>query len=303
MASPIRQWDTDWFDQFKQILATNLSTLNIYPGTPLSWCNWWDVAFGQKQIQPQLRRPDQRVHISKEVEYIDKYADRIVQVADLPAITDSLRIEEEYYAGDPVNALGHVGDLGLNYLDGLRQYYIIGTATDPTTYGLIDAGAGTGSTTVTRPDILTAITTTGAWNTPANMFADLAQMENSLTSNGFHGPKMILTHPIVKPFLNFVLTSTATPYNTWLYSIAGYMSDFCEYYDADASKDAVDIYMVDTSAFTIYQTPIIARAFWDDQTENFYWRWKTRGYLLSKPMHDGTDWVKGIIKCAVDLHT
>jgi len=298
----IRQWDSDWFDQFKKIVATSLTTLNIYPGTPLYWCAIRDIAFGQKQVQPQIRRPDQRVQITKEPEYYDKYADRIVQVADLPSITDSLRIGEEDYAGDPTNALGHVGDLGQNFLDALRQYYILGTSGDPLTYGLIDAGAGTGSTTVTRPDIITAVTTGGLWTTPANMHTDLAQMENSLTKAGFHGPKVICTHPVVKPFLNLVLTSTPTPYSTWLYTIAGYGVDFCEYYDADATKDAVDVYMVDTNAFTIWQTPLTARAFWDDKTEYYYWRWKTRGYLLSKPLHNGTDWRKAIVKCTVDLH-
>jgi len=300
----IRQWDTDWFDQFKKIVATTLTTLNIYPGTPLYWCEVRDIPFGQKQVQPQIRRPDQRVQVQKEPEYVDKYADRIVQVADLPVLTDSLRIGEEYYAGDPTNALGHVGDLGTNFLDALRQYYIIGTSGDPLTYGLIDGGAGTGSTTVTRPDKVDDVTTNGVWSTPANMHTDLAEMEYSLTKAGFHGPKAILTHPIAKPFLNFVLTSTATLYSTWVYNLAGYTTDFCEYYDATATDhNSVDVYMVDTGAFTIWQTPLTARAFWDDRTENYYWHWRTRGYLLSKPIHDGTDWQKGIVMCTVDLHT
>jgi len=300
----IRQWDTDWFDQFKKIVATNLTTLQIYPGTPLYWCEVRDIPFGQKQVQPQIRKPDQRVQITKEPEYYDKYADRIVQVADMPSITDSIRITEEYYAGDPVNALGHVGDLGLNYLDALKQYYIKGTTGDPLAYGLLDTGAGTGSTTVTRPDMLDAVTTNGVWSTPANMHTDLAEMEYTLGQKGFHGQKIICTHPLAKPFLNFVLTSTATPYNTWLHSIAGYALDFCEYYDSTVTDhNAVDVFMVDTGAFTIWQTPLTARAFWDDKTENYYWRWKTRGYLLSKPLHDGTDWKKGIVMCTVDLHT
>jgi len=301
--SLIRNWDTDEFDQFKQIIATNLTTLKIYPGNPLSWCNVKDVAFGQKQIQPQIRRPDQRVHISREVEYIDKFADRIVQVADLPAITDSIRVDEEYYAGDPTNALGHVGDLGKNYLDALIQYYITGTTTDPTTYGLIDVGAGTGSTTVTRPDYCAAVTTAGKWDVPASVFKDLSAMENTLTSAGFHGPKIMCTHPLVKPYLNLVLTSTATPSSNWIYNIGGYGADFCEYYDADATANAVDVYMVDSSAFDIYQIPIIARAHFNEDTENYYWRWKTRGYLLANPMHNGTDWLKGIVKCTVDIIT
>lgn len=301
--SAIAQWDTNWFDQFKKLLATNLSTLNIYPGNPLWWCPTVDVAFGQKQIQPQIRRPDQRVHVSKDVEYYDKYADRIVQVADLPSITDSLRIDEEYYAGDPVNALGHVGDLGTNFLDGLRQFYITGCTPDPTAYGLIDGGAGTGSTTVTRPDMCDDVTTSGEWDTPTQLMESLAEMDIVLSKAGFHGQRVVASHPLIRPFLSaYPMANTAVSEKAYIATAFGYMWDLCEWYDSDATKDVVDMYMIDSTAFRIYQTPLMMRAHWDANTENYYWRWKTRGYLLSIPKHDGTDWQKGIVKCTVDIH-
>ena len=131
--SLIRQWDTDWFDQFKQILATNITTLNIYPGNPLWWLERKDIPFGDKQVQPQIRDPNDRIHVSKEVEYVDDEAKRYVQVADMPSLTKSLKVPEELYAGDPVNALGHVGDLGQYFIDGLKQFGIVGAAgPDPT---------------------------------------------------------------------------------------------------------------------------------------------------------------------------
>lgn len=301
--SLIRQWDTDWFDQFKQILATNITTRNIYPGTPLWWCERRDIAFGQKQVQPQIRDPDNRVTVSKDVEYEDKYAKRYVQVADLPSITSSLRIEEEYYAGDPVNALGHVGDDSAYYYDGLNQYFIAGVSTYPTMYGLIDAGAGTGSTTVTRPDICPAVTTSGEWDTPTQLTESLAEMEITLEGKGFHGRKVIGTHPLVRPFLKaYPMANTATPLGSYIASGFGYQWDLCEWYDSDADRDAVDLYMIDADAFTIHQTPVMMRAFWDAKTEHYYWRWKTRGVILAKPMNDGTDWQKGIVKCTVDIH-
>jgi hypothetical protein len=300
--SVIRQWDTDWFDQFKQIIATNLTTLNIYPGQPLWWLERRDVPFGDKQIQPQIRRPDQRVKVSREVEYEDKYADRIVQVADMPSITDSLRIDEEYYAGDPVNALGHVGDLGANYLDGLNQFFVTGS-TLPTAYGLIDAGAGTGSTTVTRPDYVAAVTTSGEWDTPTQLMETLAEMDKDLSIKGFHGPRVIGSHPLVRPFLSaYPMANTSVPASSYIASAFGYAWDLCEWYDADATKDVVDLYMIDSTAFTAWQTPVTMRAFWDNKTEHYYWRWKTRAYVTAKPKNDGTDWLKGIVKCTVDIH-
>ena len=78
--------------------------------------------------------------------------------------------------------------------------------------------------------------------------------------------------------------------------------DLCEWYDSDADRDAVDLYMIDSSAFTIYQTPIIMRAFWEPKTEHYYWRWKSRGVVLAKPKYNGTDWKKGIVKSTVDIH-
>ena len=44
------------------------------------------------------------------------------------------------------------------------------------------------------------------------------------------------------------------------------------------------------------------RAFFDMNTENYYWRWKTRGVILAKPRWNGTDWRKGIVKCTIDIH-
>lgn len=300
--SLIRQWDTDWFDKFKKIVATNLSTLSIYPGQPLWWLERRDVPYGQKQIQPEIRRPDQRLQVSKDVEYIDKYADRIVQVADMPSITDSLRIEEEYYAGDPVNALGHVGDLAENWNDGMAQFFIKGT-TAPTSYGLIDAGAGTGSTTVTRPDYCAAVTTSGEWDTPVQLMETLAEMDNTLSAAGFHGPRVIGSHPLIRPFLSaYPMANTAVSEKSYIASAFGYMFDLCEWYDSDASKDVVDMYMIDSQAFTAWQNPVTMRAIWDDKTEHYYWRWKTRGYLTAKPKHNGTDWLKGIVKCTIDIH-
>jgi len=100
----IRQWDTDWMDQFKTIFPTNFTNLQIHPGDPISWINKVAIPFGNKQAQRALRNPDQRVQIGKDVEYVDKYAQRLTQAADMPSLSDSLRIDEEYYAGDVVKS-------------------------------------------------------------------------------------------------------------------------------------------------------------------------------------------------------
>ena len=289
-------------DQFKSLFPTNLTNLSIYPGDAIAWINKVNVPFGNKQVMRGIRVPDDNVQIGKEVTYHDKYADRRVQVVDMPALWDSIRIKEEYYAGDVVNALGHVSDLFANFNDAIANFVYTGSAAEPTAYGILDAGPGTGL--IDRPEDCDAITSAGPWDVQANIFLDIAAMEAGLVAKGFNGPKRILAPPILKPWLSSVLTSTATPYKTWFSSIGGYPITFTPHIDPDASTNALEINMVDESAFDLYQTPLSVRGFFDNNTEDFVWHWKTRAYLLPRPIHDGTEWKKGSIAILiVDLET
>jgi hypothetical protein len=289
MAGSIAQWDTDYSDQFKTIFPTTFSNLQIYPSSPIGWVNKVNLPFGDKIAQRSVRTPDQRIQIAKEVEYKDKDATRVVQKVDMPALFDSIRIPEEDYAGDVVNALGHVSDLFENFQDGLANYVWTGSTIDPTAYGLLDAGAGTGSTTVSRPDKVTDVVGTA---------------EANLIGKGFYGPKRLIMPTIIKPMLAHVMTSTRTPYRDWFHEIAGYPITFTDLVDPDAALTAFDVVMVDENAFDLMMTPLKVRGFFDNNTEDFVWHWKTRAYLLARPKNDGTDWIKGICKIAqVDWNT
>jgi hypothetical protein len=298
----IRQWDSDWMDQFKSIFPTNFTNLQVHPGDPIAWINKVPVPFGNKQAQRALRNPDQRVQIAKEVEYKDKYAARLPQVADMPAIFDSLRIDEEYYAGDVVNAVGHVSDLFTNFKDALAQFVYTGSAVDPLAYGLLDYPDGTAGTVV-RPEQVAPVSTSGAWTTPSNMFNDVSKLEAALIDKNFHGEKLLLMPTRVKPYLSAVMTSTTSPYSYWLSSIGGYPTMFAEWVDANATEDAFDVYMVERNSFDLFTTPMSVRGFFDNNTEDFVWHWKTRAYLLAKPKNDGTEWLKGQVKCVVDWNS
>jgi len=304
MAASIRQWDTDHMDQFKTIFPTSFTNLQIYPGNPIDWVNVWDLPFGQRQAQRNIRTPDQDIQIGKNVKYLDKRATRVPQVADMPAIWDSIDIDEEDYAGDVVNALGHVSDLFENFQNGIVNFVYNGSTIDPLAYGLMDAGPTTGLTTAARPDKCTDITTAGAWDVQANMFIDIGAADSGLVAKGFYGPKRLIAPPIMKPFLSSLLTSTATPYRTWVESIAGYPITFTPLIDPDASTALADVYMVDESGFDLFMNPLKVRGFFDNNTEDFKWHWKTRAYLLARPKHDGTDWKKATCKIAqVDQKT
>lgn len=297
-----RQWDTDWFDQFKTILPTELTTLVVGEGQPLWWCRRRDIAFGNKQAQPSVRNPKQGVKVSKDVEYDQKYAKRLVTAMDMPSITDALDIEEEYYAGDPTNAAGHVRDLNESFIDGLANTLIVGT-TQPLMYGLIDAGSGT-STTLSRPDMPTAITTAGDVEASSDFLVNLSAMEGSLNKAGFRGRKVICTHPIMRPFIqNLVLSYTSTSYQGYLGNSV-YAFDYSPYYDLDATTDACDVYMVDAEAFTIFQNPLNFKAWFDESLELYRYRWKTRAVMFAHPKTaDSTNYyIKGAIKCTMDIY-
>lgn len=302
MAS-IRQWDTDWQDQFKKIFTTSMSNLQLWPSSAIGWLNIVDIPFGMDQAQRGIRVPDQSVVVSKGIEYVDKYAERQVQVADMPSVTDSLRIKEEYYAGDTVNAVGHVGDIGRNFIESIENLALLGNAANPLAYGLLDGGAGTGSTTLARPDACDAVSTAGAWTTPNNLYLTIAAMETELIDKGFYGRKILATHPLAKGYLNMVMTSTTTPLRGWINMISGYEINFHPLWDTNATKDAIDLFMIDVGSHDLFTTPIKARGFFDNNTEDFVWHWQTRLYLLSRPLNDGTDWNKGIVKCTVDIDT
>jgi len=285
-------------DQFKTIFPTSFTNLQIEPGNPIDWIPVTDMAFGQKQAQRNFRTPDQDVQIGKNVKYLDKKATRIPQVADMPAIWDSIRIDEEDYAGDVVNALGHVSDLFQNFNDGIVNFTYNGSTIDPLAYGLMDAGAGTGSTTVTRPDKCTDITPSGNWDIQKNMFIDVGAAEAGLEAKGFLGPKRLIAPRLLKPLMSSLLTSTATPYRSWVESIAGYPITWTKLIDPDATIALADVYMVDESAFDLFMNPIKVRGFFENNTEDFVWHWKTRAYLLPRPLNDKTDWKKATCKIA-----
>lgn len=302
MAS-LKQWDTDWFDRFKRIYATNISMLNLYPTDALGWIRIADEPYGIKQVERPVRKPDQEVQIAKNEEFSrPKYAASEVIKLDMPFIGDELRIREEYYAGDTANALGHVADLSANFKRAISKFAWDGSTTDPYAYGIVSDTASA-STTIESPghvDTASALTSAGQWDVYENMSKDLAAMENSLETNGFYGPKALLAPPILRPYISrYVVEYTATAYPT----VMGIPVYYNPYIDTGATNAAAAVYMVDTSKFELHITPIKARAFWSDEQESYVWRWKTRIVPVALPMHNGTDYVKGIIGFDIDLIT
>lgn len=304
MAS-LNQWDTTWQERFKKTYATNLTTLSLYPEDPIRWMTFKDVPYGQNQVQRTIRRPDQDVQVSKNEQYgKTKYAESLTITLDMPNLSDELAVKEEYYAGDTPNALGHVADLNENFKDGIINFILNGTDTDPFARGILEADAnGTGSTVINDPghaDVASAISSVGKWDVYEDMQGDLAQMETSLEDKGFNGKKGILAPPVARPFIErYVVDHTATPYKELL----GFPVFYSPHVDQGATLNAASIYMVDMEKFEAHMTPMKARMFWSDEQETYVWRWKVRCVPVSIPKWDGTDWLKGIVGFDVDFTT
>ena len=294
--------DTNIALQITKILPTYLTNFAAYPGQSIiSWMTAEDAAFGQKAVIDGIRHPEETVNVSSEIEYNDKYARKYAREMDMPSITDSIRIANEYYAGDIVNAMGHVSDIGQNFIEGINLLAFEG-ALKPLMYGISDYPNGTAGTRE-RPEMCAPVTTAGKWDVPTSIGKDFAQLEQTLLSKKFYGQKIVLANPIVKPMLNLVLTNTATPVGTVVQGAYGYPIIFSPWIDSDSAITAADIYMVDASAFAYTMTPISIRAFFDNNTEDWVWHYQSRFVLRPKPRHDGTEWLKGAVYTTVDLYT
>lgn len=292
--------DTTLALQVTKQIRTYLTNFVPSPGASvLGWMTAEDAPFGNKTSIDGIRHPQEEVTVSSEIEYDTKYARKYARRLDMPSVSDEIRIEEEYYAGDITNAMGHVSDLGSNFMEALNLLAFEGSL-KPLMYGLSDYPNGTAGTRE-RPEMCAPATTSGAWDTPTNIAKDIAKLKQSLIAKKFYGQKILLAHPIAQPMLDLVTTSTATPVGQ-ISTIRSIPIIYSHHVDSDSTIAAADIYMVDASKFSYTMTPLRIKSFFDDNTEDWVWRWQTRFVLRPKPIHDGTEWLKGVAKCTVDMY-
>ena len=293
--------DTNIALQVTKSIATYLSNFVPSPGASiLGWMTAEDASFGTKTSLDGIRHPEEQVTVSSEIEYNSKNARRYRRRLDMPSVTDEIRIVEEDYAGDVTNAMGHVSDLGSNFIEALNLLSFEGSL-KPLMYGLNDYPSGT-SGTRERPEMVAPPTTSGAWDVPTNVTKDVSLLKQALINKKFYGQKLLLAHPIFEPMLDLVVTNTATPVGM-VPGVKGTPIIYNHFIDSDATITAADIYMVDATKFAYTMTPLRIKSFFDDNTEDWVWRWQTRFVLRPKPLYDGTEWLKGVTKCTVDMYT
>lgn len=294
--------DTNLALKITKILPTYLTNFVASPESSiLSFMKGEDANFGDKTSLDGIRHPEEQVTISSEIEYNFKDARRYARRLDMPSITDALSVKEEDYAGDVVNAMGHVQDLGENFVEALNLFAFEGSL-KPLMYGLSDYPNATGGTRE-RAEQCAPVTASGKWDVPEKISSTLADMDMTLTSKKFYGRKIMLAHPLVKPMLRNILSYTATPVGEWMASTYGYPTIFSHHVDSDSTTSVSDVYMVDASKFSYTMTPVRIKSYFDNDTDDWRWKWQTRFVLRPKVLNDGTEWLKGVVKSTVDCTT
>jgi hypothetical protein len=294
--------DTTIALKITKILPTYLTNFVQYPGASIiSFMEGQDAPFGDKTTVDGIRHPEEEITVSSEIEYNFKYARKYARRMDMPSITDAIMIKEEDYAGDIPNAMGHIADLGANFAEGINLFAFEGSL-KPLMYGISDYPNATDGSRE-RPELCAPVTAAGKWDVASSIPPTLADMEMTLTSKRFYGPKIVLAHPIVKPMLSNILTNTATPVGTWMTSAYGYPIIFSPWVDADSTVNASDVYMIDASKFAYTMTPVRIKTYFDDPTDDWVWKWQTRFVLRPKPLYDGSEWLKGAVYSTVDCTT
>jgi len=288
-----------------KILPTYLTNFVTYPGASIiSFMTGLDANFGDKTSLDGIRHPEEEVLVSSEIEYQYKYARKHARRMDMPSLTQAIMIDEEYYAGDLVNAMGHIQDLGQNFIEGINRFAFEGSL-KPLMYGIEDILGGTAGTRE-RPEQVAAVTAAGKWDVATSIPATLNDMQSALIDKKFYGPPLVLAHPLVKPMLSQVLTNTAVAVGVWMQSAFGFPIIFSPWIDNDSTVSASDVYMVDSSKFAYTMTPLRIKSYFDDHTDQWVWKWQTRFVLRPSPLLDtvpATDeWLKGVVKSTVDCN-
>ena len=179
----------------------------------------------------------------------------------------------------------------MNY--GIDKFFFDGSTTRITMYGVIDA-PGTGSKTINRPDTL-PYTHAADWKTITVMQAEVSAAMSLLIAAGFNGPYALLAPSICKPLFASVQTSTAVPVSQWLGNALGLPVIFSPHVDDDAvAATAFDVYLIDLSKVHIGLTDLKVDAYYSNKDHAYIWDFEVYMAALFDPLHDGTDYDKGV---------
>jgi hypothetical protein len=296
MAASNNEFDTSFAKTVSQIMGTNLSLYSSIGHQILENINIESYAYGKQHITRPVADPFNDVVIDRRFAAPDQVMEKIVQDIDFVCISKRIVIDSVDYAADPQLVAKQVSD-ALNIVkDGIEKYFITGSTTRLIMYGIDDQGAGTGSTTINRMDEMT-FTSDGDWSTLTNLQSDLAHAEQALIDKGFTGPFACILPASVQPLLAQVQTNTAIPANQWIRDALGLRLIFTPVLSVAAAW-TFTCYIIDLSKVHLGMTDLKVDAFYSNKDHAYIWDFEVYMSALFDPLHDGTDYKKGV--CSID---
>jgi hypothetical protein len=291
-------FDTKWAQTLTKYFPTALSTFVAQPDSVAGHFDVVPIDYGNIKSSRPISDPDDTVNVDVGFNPTFASATKEVQSIDLPCVSKGLAIPKKDYRGDPRNAMNHVRDIGKIVKEGIDRLFLQGSS-DPVMRGVVDQPGGT-TGTKNRPETCADVSTAGAWTTTNNMLSDLILMDYTLGDKDFLGSRLLMMPQFAKPMLKGVIDYTSTPAGSYVATIFGYELLFNKYVDPDGDKDSFDIYMLDKTRFHIGATPLEVEHWYDRDGKEYKWSWEMYMQALFDPLYDGTEWLKGVVKCNVD---
>lgn len=285
--------DTSWATLVTHFFKQQTSTFSAAPDSILGSINRLPVPYGKETTDRPVQDPETIVMGSKQWDGRRAKKVTLKQNVDLINLGDGIEIPRADFAADPEGARIWVRDTGRIFRDAIEKTMIEGISNIAVGRGISDFPDGT-SGTVNRPEIAYNNTASNDWKTTANMRTDIINMLVGLVAKRFYGPYLILAPSIVRPMLSEVISNTAQPINTWLKTSAGVRIAFSPYVHEAATKDAFNVYLIDTSKVHLGISPIQFDAWYEKKDHAYYWDWETYMACLCDPLYDGSEYLKGV---------
>ena len=283
--------DTSFAKTISQIMGTNLSLYSNAGHGLLENVNIESYPFGKQHVTRPISSPMDDVFVSRRFSAPDQLMDKEVQELDFVNISKRVVIDAVDYAADPAHVAKQVED-ALNIMkDGIEKYWIEGSSTRVTMYGVKDAIA-TGL--INRPDTIVQ-TTTGKWEIITNLQFDVADAVALLIGKRFYGPYALLAPSALLPMLSQVQTTTAVPVSTWVQNALGLPVIFSPWVDSDAVMDtAFDCYVIDLSKVHMGMSDLKIDAYYSNKDHCYIWDMEVYMCALFDPLYDDTEYKKGV---------
>ena len=253
------------------------------------------LPYGKKRWKRPVLKPDENIQSGARCKRQEKPTETQFVELDLRAFFDSIAIERSEMAEYPEAWAQHGAEKARIFREGVNKALWTYFDKNPEVYGILDYPDGTDGT-LARPEQLAPVTTAGAWSTTANMRTDVINAIQTMISKGFKGAKLLILPEICKPMLTELIANTSVPISQWVQSTLGLPVIFDNEVDSDATASAFDAYVVEPGRVHLGMAPLIVDSFNVDKEHSYYVDWETYAAVSYDSLHDGTEYLKPVIK-------